>query len=403
MEPTSFESQLRAEPMAASASSHPLASLQAELQQLEVQQNLRRLPETTHCGKSLEVDGRQMLNLSSNDYLGLATDEALRAEFLQTLTPETFLPSASSARLLTGNFEAHEALEEELARRFGRESALVFNSGFHMNLGILPAVCDAQTLILADKLVHASLIDGIRLSGARCIRFRHHHYDQLEQLLERHHRDYARIVVVTESIFSMDGDEADLRRLVQLKRHYPNVLLYVDEAHAIGVRGPHGLGCAEEQGCVADIDFLCGTFGKALASVGGYIVCSRLVRDYLVNRMRPFIFTTALPPVNLQWTLFLFRQLDRWSEARAHLQRLSGRLATALRERGYDCPSTSHIVPLTVGESEAAVRKALELQRKGFYVLPVRPPTVPEGTSRLRLSLTAAVTDEELDSLMAAL
>lgn len=389
--------------MSASASSDPLASLQAELQQLEARQNLRRLPRAEHCGKTLQTEGRAMLNLSSNDYLGLATDEALRMEFLQTLTPENFLPSASSARLLTGNFPAHEALEQELAHRFGRESALVFNSGYHMNLGILPAVCDARSLILADKLVHASLIDGIRLSGARCIRFRHNHYDQLEQLLERHHRDYERIVVVTESLFSMDGDEADLRRLVALKHRYPNVLLYVDEAHAIGVRGPHGLGCAEEQGCLADIDFLCGTFGKALASVGGYIVCSQLVRDYLVNRMRPFIFTTALPPVNLQWTLFLFRQLDRWSDARAHLQRLSNRLATALRERGYDCPSTSHILPLTVGESEAAVRKALELQRKGFYVLPVRPPTVPEGTSRLRLSLTAALTDEEIDRLIAAL
>lgn len=389
--------------MSASASSDPLASLQAELQQLEARQNLRRLPRAEHCGKTLQTEGRAMLNLSSNDYLGLATDEALRMEFLQTLTPENFLPSASSARLLTGNFPAHEALEQELAHRFGRESALVFNSGYHMNLGILPAVCDARSLILADKLVHASLIDGIRLSGARCIRFRHNHYDQLEQLLERHHRDYERIVVVTESLFSMDGDEADLRRLVALKHRYPNVLLYVDEAHAIGVRGPHGLGCAEEQGCLADIDFLCGTFGKALASVGGYIVCSQLVRDYLVNRMRPFIFTTALPPVNLQWTLFLFRQLDRWSEARAHLQRLSNRLATALRERGYDCPSTSHILPLTVGESEAAVRKALELQRNGFYVLPVRPPTVPEGTSRLRLSLTAALTDEEIDRLIAAL
>lgn len=402
-ESTFFEPQLQGEPMSASASSDPLASLQAELQQLEARQNLRRLPRAEHCGKTLQTEGRAMLNLSSNDYLGLATDEALRMEFLQTLTPENFLPSASSARLLTGNFPAHEALEQELAHRFGRESALVFNSGYHMNLGILPAVCDARSLILADKLVHASLIDGIRLSGARCIRFRHNHYDQLEQLLERHHRDYERIVVVTESLFSMDGDEADLRRLVALKHRYPNVLLYVDEAHAIGVRGPHGLGCAEEQGCLADIDFLCGTFGKALASVGGYIVCSQLVRDYLVNRMRPFIFTTALPPVNLQWTLFLFRQLDRWSEARAHLQRLSNRLATALRERGYDCPSTSHILPLTVGESEAAVRKALELQRNGFYVLPVRPPTVPEGTSRLRLSLTAALTDEEIDRLIAAL
>lgn len=144
-----------------------------------------------------------------------------------------------------------------------------------MNAGILPAVSDTRTLILADKLVHASIIDGIRLSAAKCIRYRHNRYEQLEQLLVSNHAGYDRIIIVTESIFSMDGDEADLRRLVTLKQQYDNVLLYVDEAHAVGVRGMHGLGCAEEQDCVADIDFLCGTFGKALASVGGYIVVRR--------------------------------------------------------------------------------------------------------------------------------
>lgn len=382
---------------------NPLNDIEKELLLLQGRNNLRTLPAIRHRGKEVSADGQAMLNLSSNDYLGLATDVAIRADFLRTLAPETFLPSASSSRLLTGNFEAYTDLEELLAEKFGKESALVFNSGYHMNTGILPAVSDARTLILADKLVHASMIDGIRLSAAKCIRYRHNHYEQLDQLVSAHHREYDKIILVTESIFSMDGDEADLRRLVELKHRYENVLLYVDEAHGIGVRGAHGLGCAEEQGCLADIDFLCGTFGKALASVGGYIVCSRTIRDYLVNKMRTLIFTTALPPVNLMWTRFVLERLDCFRDRRENLRHISDILKSALRERGYACPSTSHILPMTTGDSGAAIRKAEELQRKGFYALPVRPPTVPEGTSRIRFSLTAAITEDEINRFTEAL
>ena len=374
--------------------------LEQELDCLKSKNNLRRLPATHHRGREVEADGNIMLNLSSNDYLGLATDADLRAGFLQTLTPDSFLPSASSSRLLTGNFDIYTRLEERLAELFGRESALVFSSGYHMNAGILPAVSNVRTLILADKLVHASIIDGIRLSAAKCIRYRHNRYDQLEQLLVSNHAGYDRIIIVTESIFSMDGDEADLRRLVTLKQQYDNVLLYVDEAHAVGVRGMHGLGCAEEQDCVADIDFLCGTFGKALASVGGYIVCSKTIRDYLINKMRTFIFTTALPPVNLLWTFFILEHLDSFSFRRERLKRISSLLKDALVKKGYACPSTSHILPMTIGDSGDTVLKADFLQRKGFYALPVRPPTVPEGTSRIRFSLTADITEEEIKSLI---
>lgn len=381
----------------------PFDNWEKELTLLENKNNLRRLPVVRHWGREVEVNGNVMLNLSSNDYLGLATHMPLRTEFLHSLTPETFLPSSSSSRLLTGNFDIYTRLEELLARMFKKESALVFNSGYHMNTGILPAMSDARTLILADKLVHASIIDGIRLSAAKCIRYRHNHYEQLEQLLASHHAGYDKIIIVTESIFSMDGDEADLRRLVTLKRQYNNVLLYVDEAHGVGVRGAHGLGCAEEQDCVADIDFLCGTFGKALASVGGYIVCSQTVRDYLVNKMRTLIFTTALPPVNLMWTLFVLERLDSFNIQREKLQQISSLLKEALMKKGYDSPSSSHILPMTIGDSGDTVLKAEALQRKGFYALPVRPPTVPDGTSRIRFSLTAAITEEEIRNLIGSL
>lgn len=377
-----------------------IEQMQQELQELKEKSNLRKLPAITHEGRNVIVDGQRMLNLSSNDYLGLANDRKLRQEFRETLTTETFLPTSSSSRLLTGNFSIYDRLEQQLADSFGTEAALTFNSGYHANTGILPAVSNTHTLILADKLVHASLIDGIRLSTAKCIRYRHNEYNQLERLLQVNHSEYERIIVVTESIFSMDGDEADLRELVRLKKQYPNVLLYVDEAHAFGVRGQRGLGCAEEQDCINDIDFLVGTFGKALASAGAYIVCRKVIREYLINKMRTFIFTTALPPVTVQWTSFMLERLAGFRQRRETLQFLSNQLREALKNKGYDCPSTSHIVPLITGESCVAIRKAEELQRKGFYALPVRPPTVPEGTSRIRFSLTAEVRESEMEKLI---
>lgn len=376
---------------------------QEELKKLKEAGNLRTLPEVIHDGKWVLSGEQRMLNLSSNDYLGLATDTALRDEFLGSADNRDLLFSSSSSRLLTGNFHIYTQLERLLADLFGTESALTFGSGYHMNSGILPAITDSRTLILADKLVHASIIDGILLSSGYSIRYRHHDYHILETLIQKYHKNYSRIIIVTESVFSMDGDVTPLQTLVELKNKYPNVYLYVDEAHGIGVRGAHGLGVAEEQGCIKDIDFLCGTFGKALGSIGAYVVCRERIRNYLVNKVRPFIFTTALPPVNIAWTKFLLERLSQWDDRRQWLAEASSRLRTCIREMGCECTSESQIVPLTLGASEKAIEKAAEMQRKGFYVLPVRPPTVPEGTSRLRFSLTAAITPEEISRLIQTL
>lgn len=377
-----------------------LDTITQDLQFLKEKNNYRSLPPLIHKGKNVIAGGQTMLNLSSNDYLGLANDISLREEFLKTITPETFLPTSSSSRLLTGNFTAYRELEQQLATMFGTESALIFNSGYHANTGILPAVSDSHTLILADKLVHASLIDGIRLSSARCIRYRHNDLLQLQRLVEENCITYDKVIIVTESLFSMDGDAADLPALVRLKRQYPNVWLYVDEAHAFGVRGEKGLGYAEECNCIQDIDFLVGTFGKAAASAGAYIVCRQIIREYLINKMRTFIFTTALPPVNIQWTAWVLKHLSGFHQKREHLLKISRKLQEALLRKGYDCPSVSHIVPMIIGASEDTVLKAEEMQRKGFYALPVRPPTVPEGTSRIRFSLTADITEKEIDRLI---
>lgn len=377
-----------------------LKSFEKELAALKLQCNFRELPQTVPNGHTITVDGQRLLNLSSNDYLGLAADRTLREEFLATLTVGNFLPSASSSRLLTGNFPVYKETESLLSRMFGTEAALIFGSGYHANAGILPAVTDHHTLILADKLVHASLIDGICLSKGKFFRYAHNDYDHLEKLVNKYHKEYERIIIVTESIFSMDGDQADLPHLIALKRRYPHIMLYIDEAHAVGVQGPSGLGCAEEYHCIQDIDFLVGTFGKALASSGAYVVCRNVLRDYLINKMRPFIFTTALPPVNLMWTRFILERLANFTNRRKKLQETSTRIREALSLKGIDTPSTSHIIPLKIGESEKAILKAEEFCRQGFYVLPVRPPTVPEGTSRLRLSLTAGMTEDETDRLL---
>lgn len=371
-----------------------------ELIQLEQTGNLRGLPGIELDGKWIHLDEKKMLNLSSNDYLGIASDQKMRQDFLSNLDIDKAIFSSSSSRLLTGNYPVYQKVEHLLTDLYKKESALVFSSGYHMNMGILPAIADKNTLILADKLVHASIIDGIRISSAQCIRYRHQDYRQLEELLDKHHAGFRSMIIVTESIFSMDGDVSPLPLLVLLKKKYPNTFLYVDEAHAVGVRGLNGLGIAEEEDCIPEIDLLCGTFGKAFASMGGFVVCSKIFRDYLINRMRTFIFTTALPPIQLEWSFFVLNQMINMKEERMWLRKSSQKVKEALEEKGFTSTSSSHILPVVIGDSKETILKAGEMQRKGFYMLPVRPPTVPEGTSRLRISLTAGITSAELNQLI---
>ena len=372
-----------------------------QLDQLKQQGNFRQFTANQQQGRWITIQDRTMLNLASNDYLGLATDLHLREEFLDTLKIERALFSSSSSRLLTGNFAEYEQFENSLSKTFGR-AALLFNSGYHMNIGILPALCDSKTVILADKLVHASMIDGIRLSNAQYVRYRHNDLQHLEQLLQKYHQDeqIERIIVVTESIFSMDGDETDLAALAQLKQRFAKTMLYIDEAHAIGVRGEQGLGCAEQYGVLDQIDFLVGTFGKAIASVGGYIICDSIIRDYLINKMRPLIFSTALPPISMAWSDFIFNKVLSMQQQRQHLAEISQYLQQAVIAKGFSSPSSSHIIPVILGESQAAIEKARYVQQQGFYAMPVRPPTVPQNSSRLRISLTALVQKNELQQLV---
>ena len=374
-----------------------------QLEKLSAQNQYRSIPDLVHQGRYITRENRKMLNMSSNDYLGLASNENLRQSFLQQYGDNFPSFTSSSSRLLTGNFPIYTDLEQLIAQRFQRESALLFNSGYHANLGILPALTTTKSLILADKLVHASMIDGIRLSQCEFFRYRHNDYEHLKNLLEKNAGKFDRTFIVTESVFSMDGDVADLKHLVQLKKQFPNTYLYVDEAHAIGVYSRNGLGIAERANVIADIDLLVGTFGKALASMGAYVVCDQILKECLINQMRPLIFSTALPPFNVAWTHFIFERLPQFSKERTHLERLSAFLRQEVERRTQIMPSQTSIVPYILGENEATLAKAKDLQEQGYYCLPIRPPTVPKGTSRIRLSLTADMTIDEVKQFVACL
>jgi len=363
--------------------------------------NLR--PVSALAGGRIEHQGQTFINLAGNDYLGLATNHELLKNFYRQLGKDNlfdhFGAGATASRLMTGNHPVNEALEEALARLYGRP-VLVFNSGYHANIGILPALARKGDLILADKLCHASLIDGMRLSRARVIRYPHLDLHRLETILSEQRHRYDRVFLVTESIFSMDGDEADLIQLVELRERF-DAVLYVDEAHAVGMRGQDGLGLAEEQGVARQIDLLVGTFGKAWAGQGAFVVCNTLIREYLINTARSLIFSTGLPPVNLSWLLFVAERIVDLERERKHVRALAHTLRRALRNQGLETRGSSHIVPVLIGEDAATMQVAGRLQREGFWVGAVRPPTVPKNTARLRLSLTASLTNKDIAAVPA--
>lgn len=402
--------------------------LQESLNALKAANQYRQIPNLQHHEQYVISEGKQLLNIASNDYLGLGSNKQLQSDFLNQLNqfPVDSMPrmSATSSRLLTGNDEHLQALESGLQEWYQNaldkknlslsKSVLVFNSGYHANIGILPALTTLpiKTLILADKLVHASIIDGIRLSQSKLVsyrRYRHNDYEHLAKFIEQADSSVERIIIVTESIFSMDGDRADLARLVQLKAKDARIELYIDEAHAIGVLGDSGLGLAEETQTLADIDYLVGTFGKAFASIGAYIMCDDVVKHWLINQMRPLIFSTALPPINHAWTRFILAKMPNLTEQRLHLARLSATLRDAIPEQyrvsliHQDAGYASPIVPYILGDNALTVEKAKQLQAAGFYALPVRPPTVPANTARIRLVMNAALSHEDCQRLIAHL
>ncbi len=291
--------------------------IQETLERLRAEDNFRTLPNLQPAGKYLYCEGKRYINLSSNDYLGI-TDEPWQKDFFETLkSEEQFWLSNPSSRLITGNSPEYTTLEKTLSELFGGREALVLGSGYAVNSGVLPALTTKKDLILADKLIHASLIDGLRLSDADWQRFSHNDPEHLERLLRKLRSQYENVWIVTESVFSMDGDIAPLREIVELKQRY-DCRLYVDEAHAFGVCGPDGRGIVAQEGLLDQCDILIATLGKAIASQGAFVISNPPIRDFLINRMRTLIFSTALPPISLRWSEYIIRRLPEMEEKRRH-------------------------------------------------------------------------------------
>ena len=366
-----------------------MATPESHLADLAGQGLLRQLrPLDSPTGPSILRDGRKLWNFASNDYLGLATHPALAAAFHQGI--DRFGPGAAASRLITGTLPPHVALEEKIAAAKGADAALAFTSGYAAAMGAIPALVGKDDHVLLDKLAHACLIDAARLSGATLRVFPHNDLEKLARLLATTRAKSAgRILIVTESVFSMDGDLCPLREIVELKDRH-DALLWLDEAHGFGVLGPRGMGLAEAENLQHRVEFQMGTLGKAAGLAGAYVACSKPWRDLLVNRARSFIYSTAPPPALAHAAVAAVDLIasTEGDQLRSRLRENIHRLAASPAFGTSALPSP--IAPVILGSNEAALAASQALEDAGFLVPAIRFPTVPRGTARLRLSLSAA-------------
>ncbi len=341
------------------------------------------------------VDGRDALLLCSNNYLGLASHPALKEAAIKAV--ERYGTGSGASRLVSGNMELHEALEARIAAFKEAAAALVFNSGYAANTGVIAALAGRGDVIFSDRLNHASIVDGALLSRARLVRYPHNDITALRRLLAETEGNGLRLIV-TDGVFSMDGDLARLGELVSLKREF-GALLMIDDAHGTGVLGATGRGSAELLQVVAEIDIQMGTFGKALGSFGAYVAASREIIDYLINRARSFIFSTSLPPAVLAPSLAALDLVDsaEGADLRTKIAANSEVFRNALQGAGFSpMGSETQIIPLFVGDAEKTMEFSRQLLEEGIFVQGIRPPTVPAGSCRLRCTVMATHTREEL-------
>jgi 8-amino-7-oxononanoate synthase len=356
----------------------------------------RQLTEISGSGLWRELVKISGLNFCSNDYLGLSQDAEIKAAAVRAVAESKSIASTGS-RLLSGNARVWEQLEEEFAVFAGTASALYFSSGYLANVGLITSLLTKEDTVFSDALNHASLIDGIRLSGARKVIYPHCDMNVLEDLLLNHHSGGARLIV-TESIFSMDGDRAPLCEMVDLAARYGAEII-VDEAHATGVEGSHGEGITAAMALENQVLAVVHTCGKALACMGAFVCGSTSLKQYLLNRARTFVFSTAMPAYFAEQICAALKRVQRMNAERAYLQQISSRFRAHLNKLGIPANSCSQIVPLIVGRNETASRLATYLEERGFGIRAIRPPTVPAGSARLRFSLTTQISEADVDRL----
>src|ERR1700722_11008697 len=363
--------------------------------QRDLRNGLRELDARDRRRSLGEIAG---VNLCSNDYLGLAESDALRAAVLDAVKQAARVGGTGS-RLLSGHLDVWDELEQEFAEFAGTEAALYFGSGYAANIGLLTSVLQRSDTVFSDELNHASLIDGIRLSGARKAIYPHLDLNALEEGLRSRANEGGRKFVVTETVFSMDGDVAPLVEMARLCERFGAGLI-LDEAHATGVHGPSGRGIAVAMGLAANAVAAMHTCGKALASAGAFVCGCAALKEHLVNHARTFVFSTAMPPYIAGQILAALQIAQGMDVQRAELIANSQRLAASLRQQGYDAAgSSTQIVPVVIGGNEEALQVAAFLRTQGFAVRAIRPPTVKEGSARLRLSVTCAIVASELERL----
>jgi len=374
--------------------------IEAELEELKRQGLYRRLRRVEgEQGPTLNLDGQEVLNFSSNNYLGLANHPALRAAAKEAI--ERYGCGSGASRLISGNMTLHEELEAKIAALKGTEAALVFNSGYQANIGVLSALAGEGDVILSDALNHASIIDGCRLSRATVVVYPHCDLGILEDGLKN---APARIrkLIVTETLFSMDGDEAPLAEIVNLAERY-GAMVMVDEAHATGVFGPNGPGVVAKLGLGNRVPVQMGTLGKALGAFGAYVAGSRELRELLINRSRSFIFTTSLPPAVMAMAIAAIDLVYKEPQRRLALWHNCRALRDGLKKLGFSLgESQSQIQPLVIGDAQKCMDFSERLLQKGVFAQGIRPPTVPPGTSRLRITLMATHTHENLHRALKA-
>ena len=347
-------------------------------------------------GAFIYRSGKKYLDFSSNDYLGLSQ----HIHMIQAMkgAVESYGVGATGSRLLSGDSSKTHELEALLAEWHQKEAALVFNSGFQMNTGLFKMLCTKDDLIIADRLCHASLIDGALASDATLLRYRHNDTRHLAQVLEKNRPFYKQIMIVTESVFSMDGDIAPLEKIIILKEKH-NATLLVDEAHALGVFGKNGGGIIEKLGVQNKVDYIVGTFGKALGSFGAFIALSNHMKEKAVNQCRAFIYSTALPIPVIVVNIASIKLVQKMKGVALNLQNMAKEFRTRLQKKGVKTYGESQIIPIII-EEEVRLHKIVQgLQNAGIWVNAIRPPTVPKGTSRLRISLTTQHTKEQLTAL----
>lgn len=369
-----------------------------EIQQRGTYRRMRRFDGTQ--GPRMRVDGREVLAFAGSNYLDLAAHSAV-VQAAQDAAAR-YGCAAAGSRLINGNMDVHEALEEDIAEFFGLESALVFATGYMANVGVIPAIVGNGDLLISDALNHASIVDGARLAKADVAIFPHGDIDELERILKRESARRREILVAVDGIYSMDGDIAPLAEILPLCRRYGAISL-VDDAHGTGTVGPRGRGSADQQKVLEHVDILMGTLGKSVGSFGAFVAGDQRLRDLLVNTARSFIFSCALAPPAVAAAQAAFRVMDQEPERRRALQSNALRLREGLARHGISTdPSSTHIVPVIVGENTTTMEVCESLLREGFHAQGIRHPSVPEGTARLRLTPMATHRETEIDALVDA-